>query len=101
MFETDKIVCCNCNLLLYGQYLDCDDEIQEYWNGCIYTLYDGGMFCINCVKRCENEKCDNYVCIEYDFCCDDCNNIVMIETTYNNITKSLPVELVNHILLMV
>jgi len=101
MFETDKIVCCNCDILLYGQYLDCDDEIHEYCYGSFHTLDDGSMYCPNCVKRCENTECDNYTCLEYNYCCDDCYKIVTIGSTYNDITKSLPIELVNYILLMV
>ena len=99
MFEIERISCYACSVVLYSQFLDCDDEVHEMWNGVIYTLDDGCMFCKDCLSKCE--KCNTLIFVgNGDFYCVPCEKLQEIQYTYNNITKSLPVELVNYILSM-
>ena len=101
IFEMERISCDACSVVLYSRFLDCDDEIHENWNGVIYTLDDGCMYCIDCVNKCKNKKCNTFISVNNgNFYCVPCEKLQEIQYTYNNITKSLPIELVNKILSM-
>jgi hypothetical protein len=99
MFEMGRIECYTCSVVLYSQFLDCDDELHEHWGGVIYTLENDCMFCKDCVSKCKN--CNTLICVDNsNSYCVSCEKIQEIQYTYNNITKSLPIELVYIILSM-
>ena len=100
MFEIDRIICNCCYDVLYIQYIDeiREEEYEQTYKKII--VCDTGYYCEGCVMECTG--CDMY--IEKDIncgtggTCDICFKKSLIKSTYNNITKTLPVELIDMLL---
>lgn len=96
--EIDRIHCVECGCLLFIERFDTylEDFDFEVFNN--YIMYDYSLFCTNCVIHCK--MCINYIEKDnyLDDCCESCYIKNMIKTTSNDITKKLPVELVECIL---
>jgi hypothetical protein len=100
MFEIDRITCSCCYDVLFIQYID---EIREEEYEQIYKkiiVCETGYYCEDCVMECEgcNVYIENIDCDNSNGKCNICFKKSLISSTYNNITKTLPVELIDMIL---
>jgi hypothetical protein len=97
VFEIHHITCDNCFKILSAGF----NDGNEYFNIKMFiTIYDtqDGIFCDKCVGICR--KCSNYNDGYYIYCYNcqiNRKNCLLIKNTYNNITSTLPIELVNQI----
>ena len=96
MFEIDRITCSCCYDILFIQYIDeiREEEYEQIYKNII--VCETGYYCEDCVMECEG--CNVY--IERDNCntCITCFKKSLIKSTCNNITTTLPVELVDILL---
>ena len=100
-FEIERIKCDECSIVLYAEFIDCDETIHGRTFSQLYSTTDG-TFCNLCVGICD--QCKYYNNGKYHHCLECQKNMYngkLIKTTYNNITKELPVELVDEILFYV
>jgi hypothetical protein len=103
LFETDmleivdKMICQYCGLVLSIEYVDKYDDYYSIMNESMHLLADGEIRCQYCVKKCDESSCNDIICHEKKYC-DKCYIELTIKNTYNDITKTLPVELVTMIL---
>lgn len=97
MIETDRIECVVCNKILFTiNYIKETDDFNQI-NYDEFILYNNQFFCIDCIKECK--KCLIFI-DEYNNInnyCVKCYKKIIIKNTYNDITKTFPVELVDHI----
>jgi len=93
---SERISCNQCYRLLYIQF---DESECDYrYERCYEDVFecDGVFFCEDCIVQCKKctrniEKVEN---INY---CKKCYKIVLLTSTYNDITKNLPLELIYEI----
>lgn len=101
MFKALTIDCENCKICVYSEYVNTYDEVVSFSYESIFT-FDGCLYCNQCVRKCLNDKCDDYISkhdnVFINDYCNDCEKWFMIKNTCNDITNKLPVELVNMIL---
>lgn len=102
MFKVLTVDCENCKMCVYSEYVNVYDEIVSFSYEDIFRFEDGYLYCNKCVRKCLNDKCDDYISkhdnVFINDYCKDCEKWFMIKTTCNDITNKLPVELVNMIL---
>jgi hypothetical protein len=95
MVLINRYMCDDCSkdvfveFLQYGSY---NNRTMSFRN---FYITDDGIFCDKCVHQCMT--CDYYIKINYDNC-NNCEKKILIKNTINDITRTLPVEIVFQII---
>ena len=94
----DTMMCQYCKLVIYTEYVDKYDDYHTIIHESMHILDDGEIRCQYCIKNCKLSSCKDIIGYEKNDYCQKCFIELTIKNTYNNITKTLPVELVTMIL---
>jgi hypothetical protein len=99
-YEIERIDCVHCHKLIYIEYFNIHTEEYDEDVYCSSVFYNMELYCTDCIIQCEKCGCDilkNKSCNDY---CNDCFIKNLIKTTCNDITRKLPIEIVDLILKM-
>jgi len=93
----DTMICQYCRILISTEYVNKYDEYHTVMHESMHILDDGEIRCQYCVKKCNNSSCNIIINYEKNEYCEKCYIELTIKNTYNNITKTLPIELISMI----
>lgn len=93
----DTLFCQECNSDISIDYIDYRDRYFTKEIKPMFILEDGDIVCDDCVHNCKTICCNYMISIHNDYC-KKCYVELTLKHTVNNITTTLPIELVNMIL---